>query len=815
MQMNYFFPAAFMANTFAMTVLLIALGLSGQPAMAAEVGIVQGATLALFYAFSANARSLILSKSSAVSAHSMMIGRLLLLAPLAAVSYWLSLGVAGVDQSLAVILIARRCAEWLGEVHLSEMERLGNQGVARKYFVLQSVLLAVALGWLIGDFPFPLFGLSIWALLPLLFSTRFIWRSITTTPNALTGVIAKILPHLGSTAIIGITVYVFRLLILLIVGKETAGDLYTAFAIGGLTGSVFANALGASIALHEQRSGKRYFPPLLRQALNLSLLLGIFIFVAAVLHFPVLDWTGKSYFFWEATGLSMIGGVIMVYAQRIRFRLLQHDEEHDVFGPDVLMNILIITAVPFVFYLFGREAMSALYLLSSLLAFVFYISAKKEKQKSLDQVNSQSPVNGKLRMLIGVMLLLPLFFQISTGIFRNPAMYFDSAGVLRNLPIPISVLACYGGILLLGAYRRAFISFGFIFLTCVLMVMTTIILTQGQPAQQQAKFILLIQFILPMFALVLGQVYEPSKKYIQDYFYAKAFLWVLLVVVPVQLIFTWGQGLAFLSPYLGLFSIYQYLQYVPVIFVSAYLISVFSLWHVFKYKIAVLILAPFMAVYVAASMSMLAIGLLFIGLLVFALFHLRVNAEKLPLAVMLLAAVLTWSYFQYEKDVIGFKFGFLNKVISQQNAQTDLEKLDKLAPNLAQQIHYWKYFATRVTSSPESFILGVGEPPSRSQYPSAHNYYLDFIYNFGALALLPMLILIGYTIVQIYRHRRNVFESPGLLGLCLVVLFLLVADNSLKVGLRQPFPGIFTFFLWGILLTKLSKITNKKNHAPF
>jgi len=268
-----------------MTALLIALGLAGNSVMAAELGLVQGATLALLYAFSANARSLILSKSSAVSARSMMIARLLLLAPLAAVSYWLSVNVGGVEQSLALILIARRCVEWLGEVHLSEMERLGNQDVARKYFIQQSFLLAIAIGWLVGHFPFPLLGLSIWAFLPLLFSIRFIWKSITGTSNPLTGVIAKILPHLGSTAIIGITVYVFRLLILLTLGKETAGDLYTAFAIGGLTGSVFANALGASIALHEQRDGKRYFPSLLRHALNLSLLLGVLIFIAAVQNF--------------------------------------------------------------------------------------------------------------------------------------------------------------------------------------------------------------------------------------------------------------------------------------------------------------------------------------------------------------------------------------------------------------------------------------------------------------------------------------------------------------------------------------------------
>jgi len=28
-------------------------------------------------------------------------------------------------------------------------------------------------------------------------------------------------------------------------------------------------------------------------------------------------------------------------------------------------------------------------------------------------------------------------------------------------------------------------------------------------------------------------------------------------------------------------------------------------------------------------------------------------------------------------------------------------------------------------------------------------------------------------------------------------------DNSLKVGFRQPYPGIIMFFLWGVLLNRL------------
>ena len=115
-----------MANTYAMTVLLIILGLAGKPGMAAEVGIIQGATLALFYAFSANARSLILNQISKISAQSIMASRLVLLIPLAGVAYLLSVSTAGIAQFVAIALILRRSVEWLGEVHLSDMERSNN-----------------------------------------------------------------------------------------------------------------------------------------------------------------------------------------------------------------------------------------------------------------------------------------------------------------------------------------------------------------------------------------------------------------------------------------------------------------------------------------------------------------------------------------------------------------------------------------------------------------------------------------------------------------------------------------------------------------
>jgi len=813
---NYLFPAAFMANTYAMTILLVVLGLAGKVDMAAEIGIVQGATLALFYAFSANARSLILNPASRIDAQSIMAARLMLIVPLAGVAYLLSIVPAEVDHFVAIALILRRCVEWLGEVHLSEMEHLRNRRLTWNYLMLQGILLATVLVWILGDLPYPLLGLLIWALVPLVISAKYIWRSFNAILDKLISVSSRILPNLGSTVIIGITVYIFRLLILLIVGKAAAGDLFTAFAIGGLTGGVFANALGPSIVLHEQRSGKHKFPFLVRLALYLSFILGIVIFAIAVLELPVLDWTKKSFFFWMATGLSMIGGVIMVYAQRIRLRLLQHDEENDVFGPDVMMNTLLIAAVPFTFYLLGVKAMSGLYLLSSVLAYFIYLSAKRGTAHWRVH-ETDKPI----RIILAVMLLFPLFFQVSSGLFRNPTINYNSGGVLADLPIPLSVLACYAGIMLLGGYRKAFISFIAIFFTCILMIMATIFSTQSDFVQQQGKIILLIQYILPMFALALGQIYSSSETSGGDSYYEKTFLLILAVIIPWHLVATFYQGFLYLVPSLGLFSIYQDLQYVHVIMTGAYLLALYALWKFPGQRILLLLLLPLMAVYVAASMSLTATGMLLAGLIIFAAWRWQAKKEKLPAIICLGALLISSVYILYlmnHSAAAEAKFGVLEAsgksvertagyfVKSESNTTGDGIVIPA---NVHDRLNHWRHYLEKIAAEPKTLIIGSKNVADRVKYPSAHNYYLDFAYNFGLVALIPILTVLIYTCSLIYRYRKRIYVSPAMVGLCLVTLFLLLIDNSLKVGLRQPYPGIFTFFLWGLLLSRLLDWNNE------
>lgn len=788
------FPAAFMANTFAMMVVMIGLSLFGKPELAADFGLVHGATVALFYSFSGNARSLILARSRKVESAAILRLRLMLMLPLGLLAWMLCVGVVASDWLFILLLVLRRAAEWLAEIFLSEQE-VHQQGTAAvRVLVLQSCF-SLALLWALldgGVLALPV--LLVWALSPLLggLSLGLFRRSLDNAVPLLSS-IRLLLPHFGSTAVIGVSVYVFRLFILLVAGQQAAGDLFSAYALGGILGAVFAQALGPTMVRREQGAPG---PGRLLKAFNLMLvftLLSGVALVASVWIMPnLLDWTRKDQLFWIAVGCSLAGGVVMVLAQRIRLRILQGGAGGDVFGSDLLANILLVACIPFAFYGFGVQALAPLYLLGAILSWVFYGS---ERHGFLVRETAGLFSQRKVLILIAVAIFLPVFFQFQGGLFDAPSGGFSSGGVLALLPIPLSVLACSLGIVLLGGYSQARLALFSLFLVFVAMLSTSLLLGLDAGGEGQQKLILLIQYILPMFALVLGQQFGTRDDALP--LVAKAALITLTVVLPSQLLATLLAGSPMLSPSVFVFSIYQHLQYISLLMVAGFVLVLFSLWDRSGFKYWLHALIPLMGAYVVLSWSLLAMLLFLLSMVCFVgqkLLHGCDRAAVLRVPVLALCGALLASLY------IGIA------------RQTDVG--DTLPAPTAQYVQIlegrvgyserWVFYIEGVTSNWTSALLGHARPPEREQYPSALNYYLDFAYNFGLLGLLPLVVLVLYTFAAVCR-RRVLWGNASLMGLALVVIFALTLDSAFKVGLRQPYSGITMFFLWGLLLAMLEQ----------
>ncbi len=409
---------------------------------------------------------------------------------------------------------------------------------------------------------------------------------------------------------------------------------------------------------------------------------------------------------------------------------------------------------------------------------------------------------------IGGLLIFPVFFLIDGSLFRDPSFIFDTGGAISRLPIPISVLALFGGIALLGNYAAATRTLTVVFFSVLFFVATLFATAQGSLIYDGAKLILLAQFLLPIFGLILGQMYgaatrEPIFEYIV--------LWVLLLVVPAQLSATWLSGYTLMSPLVFVFSIYQHLLYFPMIVAALVTMASLALWaRSIVARMALTILMPAAMVQIVGSMSIMAIFGAVFGLAGFAFSQLRKGKSR-RWAACTLAATLFCGVAYHVISVPGApqsslspseKTGVIlskeDKLFSSDNDENGA--LPKLESSKAQ---YWRYYANGVAESPQALLLGHKSPPDRKLYPSAHNYWLDALYNFGAMALLPLILLLLGTLRTIWRRRMDILASPVLLGTAMATIYLVLGENMIKTGMRQPYPGIITFFIWGLLIERL------------
>jgi hypothetical protein len=790
------FPLAALLNSFSMTALLLVTGLAGRFELAADIAIVQGASLALFFAFSANARNVVLAaggEPGAGIASALMLTRLVLLCPLAAATFFLGVEVGGALAAIAVTLIVRRACEWVGEIALARHEVMGRHDAAVRVVVAEAVSLAACIGGvLFASLDLALCALP-WALVPLLSlgGARLSFRMQQVDLHAL-------LPHFGSTGIIGASVFVFRLSVTLLAGKELAGTLFTAFAIGSLVPTVFGQALLPTLI---RRFGQRRLPWSLAIVPVVMIVVGALLAVTSLLFPQTMPDTVQPPVFWLASGLSIGGGAVMSIAMLLRTRLLHESGGRDVFGPDLLANVLIATCVPFIFYVFGVESLAGLYALSAFLNLGFLLGARRSIEIKAERHR------WFLYALAGA-LIFPIFFQVDGGLFRDTAFVFDAQGVITKLPLPLSIAAMIVGIGLLGNYWQASRTLTTLFFSALLFVLTSLVVAQGSAHQEGAKLILLAQYLLPMFGLVLGEMFgmsEQSAEVLQ-----RTACVILLGLLPMQLVAGWVNGFAVLTPHVFIFSIYQHQLFFPAIVSALVMLVAIPLWaESGKGSRAVALLLPVSAVYFLSAHSVAAVMGFVLGLAGIGWFYGRNRLTRGPVMTLLFTAIAVMVVFAIAKET-----GWLGRLLNSGQVILLDAWLDRFSPEatlgltalppwISERLALWAYFFSGTFDSLPSFLIGHAVPTQRSTHPSALNYWLDAAFNFGIVALMPLLLLLMSTLRMLWRGRGRIPRDASLFGLALAVIYLLLFVNMLKVGMRQPYPGIITFFLWGVLVARL------------
>ena len=411
--------------------------------------------------------------------------------------------------------------------------------------------------------------------------------------------------------------------------------------------------------------------------------------------------------------------------------------------------------------------------------------------------------------LVGFGVFLPMFFTLSGGLYRSSTVSTDSGGVLMTLPLPLSVLTCGVAILcFLPRVREAGAALLAIFLM-ISGVAISLLIAGEHDIKPDRKLIASLQVLLPFSGLLLGQLLGGSYNSV-----AKSFLVTLSLVVPMQLFgpvatSPWADGEGFLTDQVGFFTIYSHIQFVTLIFVCAF---AYVVGHLFdQYRLWVLGMCVLMLFYVLKSNSYLTMGAYacVVVALLFSRGYFMIKNLKYCLAalfVFVAAAMVLFSTFEQEGGKSGPLWNFASSAYNKMQPLVE----GKIPQNVRERIHDWKLFGSGVLQSPKTVFVGHAQPMPREIRSSAHNWYIDIAYTFGIIGILPVVGLMLYSGRLCWLYRRSIpSQTWWLVG---IVFYLVAIDSNFKVTLRQPYPGIFAFFMWGLLLTRLNEIKLSSSH---
>lgn len=394
------------------------------------------------------------------------------------------------------------------------------------------------------------------------------------------------------------------------------------------------------------------------------------------------------------------------------------------------------------------------------------------------------------------------------GLFASKDMVFNSNGILINLPLPLSLLGILLGIFLFFKSVRL-TSFLVVALFVIASVISFLVTTFGHQ-NQTFKLLLLSQYLLPMLGLIFGEMYGSVTT--KPIFEVAAIL-TLILVLPIVLVEAWLDGSFLPKPTVLYFSIYQHLQYFPMIVSALLILIMFGAWGQSTWtNLAVLILIPFSLMYVVGAVSITASFNMIISIFLFICIVLR--RKKVMYTVMLSAFIFIIFIIFIIRPT--FLFGHFKKFSSEHSwiykLKYDANNFDFFQiDSIVERRSIWSYYIRNSFDSANHFLFGHNIIPERDVFSSAHNYWLDLLYNFGFISLLPFLFFIGWVLLTLFRYRYIVVINSQIFGLAYAVLYLVILENFLKVGMRQPYPGLITFFLLGVLFARLIKMAKSKS----
>lgn len=757
-------------NQFNLNIFIILLYFFDYKKLLNETALLISFLLLITQIFSGNARTLVLAYKNSLNADHIIILRLLFLFPIIILSLFFVSLYDFSDRSFSYSIIFLVLSQWIYEIYLSKKE-LKSKKIIFKHFILSFIIfLLILISLYLVNIILIKIIIFTYSICIFYYSISYLLENKISLPNVIIDLKALfkslVFSSYGSSLSISISNFFFRYFLIKLLSEDVASTLIICFMVGSFPVSLFTQIIGASLFRF-----KINFKNVFKYFKIIFLLITL---VAIYLtNDLLLDVNSRVFELNELIKLTIFASLVGIYPMmlglfRRQFNLNTSSVKDTFFYLDMIYGLSIISVIPLLYVLNNPNYFAFSFLFTGVISFFIFNFSKT--------LNNKRIINFFL-----FLIPVPIFFVIFDR-FKNFEFKYLSETIIPinatelSVQVPISCLIL-PFLLLALLNNRNNISDTIYFISLSFFIALSSLTFTGRI--NFFNFTNLVQFYIPLIAIICGEIVGYNNKLCERF--KRYFIFIILIVMILQIIFSIYYETDYLNPNIFLFYIYQTEQYSSLAFILIFFIfihnRIIKSENFMNYKIYLPIIILLTYVYLSKNL------LLFIYTISYFLFLLIfVKKNLIPKIIIFFTAIcLLWS--SYDRIIF--------------NISTFIE---------SKNFYYQTYFL-EITKNIKNLLFGsntIGE--LYVNMPGIFNYYLDFIYNFGLIAITPLFLLIFLTIKNTYIKRKSLIINQKNLALFFVVILVLFVDSFLKVSLKQPYIGIILMFIWGVYYSQLKKL---------
>lgn len=395
-------------------------------------------------------------------------------------------------------------------------------------------------------------------------------------------------------------------------------------------------------------------------------------------------------------------------------------------------------------------------------------------------------VNKEYDNFAHILIFLPFFFSIEHGLYHFIPGENIHYGETRNLlekPIPLSFYLSPLLFFYFVKYQsKIFVKYFFIIIFCLIIFLINFFYFN----KNYVYLFYFLQIIYPTIGILIG--YNSNKIFDQK-FLKNFFLFFIIFQILSSIIISKE---FFLLDTFYFFSIYQQYQYTTSIWVILVFIIILNKETntntLLKYTLLIVI-----NLFTAMTLNFSTILICLIGNLLFAFSFFRNIRYVFLFFLMLILLIICIWYLSINQIGTPTMAGYKTENL------LELFQL-KVPLNIRQRLDIYESFF-KLDFSIIEFFIGFKNINFLLNFKSGHNILIDYFLLIGIFPVLVIVFLFYYLGFLNYNNKENKYFFS-------VIFFMLaiLIENMFKVSMKQPYPGLITFFIYGYFICHIKKV---------